>query len=166
MTASTSPALGKKRAKKCNYCEATTNLHQHHIMPVLLGGTNDGFNLLTVCKAHHHMLHGIHERASHSNLTKIGLANAQERGIVLGNRVNLKEAGRKGAAAVKAKADGFASRIAGPIRLLRGTGMTYTAIADNLNQLGVPTANKGAWRGDTVSKVLQRSLQVPQVYLH
>lgn len=156
MTASTSPALGKKRAGKCNYCEATTGLHIHHIIPRSLGGTDEGHNILTVCKDHHWQLHGIHEKASFSELTKAGMAEAKKRGVVFGNRTNLKEAQAKGAVAVKAKADAFAKRLRPIIERLRQTGMTIRAIAEQFNVMNVPTASNGIWYGTTVSNILTR----------
>lgn len=156
MTGSASPALGKKRGSKCNYCDTTTGLHTHHIIPRVLGGPDEGHNILTVCKDHHWQLHGIHEKTTFSELTKAGIAKAKQRGVVFGNRTNLMEASKKGAAAVKAKADAFALRARGVIQAMRGVGMSFHAIAQEFNNIGVPTAGNGIWYGKTVSNILTR----------
>jgi len=38
-------------------CRATRWLHVHHIIPRSQGGTNDAWNLTTVCQAHHGCVH-------------------------------------------------------------------------------------------------------------
>jgi hypothetical protein len=155
--ATTTPTLGKERADKCNYCEATTGLHTHHILPKSLGGTDDGHNLLTVCKEHHWMLHGVHERASFSELTKRGIAKAKEKGVMFGNRTNLKEAQTKGGAATKAKYAAFAQRVRPMLNRLREAGMTFRAIAEEFNVMGVPTARNGSWDASTVHSLITRT---------
>jgi hypothetical protein len=156
MTVLTASALKKKRGTKCLLCDSITDLHIHHVKPRLLGGTDDDSNLVTVCKMHHELLHSTDHATSTSTLTKIGLAKARERGVLLGNRTNLKEAQAKGVAAVKAKADAFALRARGAIQALRKVGMTFSAIAEHFNLLGVPTAKNGIWHGKTVSNILTR----------
>lgn len=154
MTVLTASALKKKRGSKCLLCDSIIDQHLHHIKPRLLGGTDDDSNLVTVCKVHHELLHSTDDATSISTLTKIGMAKAKANGVVLGNRKNLKEAGLKGTAA--AKADAFALRARGAIQALRKVGMTFSAIADQLNLLGVPTAQNGTWHSTTVSNILNR----------
>ena len=43
-------------------CKARQWLHVHHIKEVSRGGTNDPVNLLTLCSAHHRLLHYQRER--------------------------------------------------------------------------------------------------------
>ncbi len=42
----------------CENCGSTSNLQQHHILPIQHGGTDDESNLMTLCKACHEREHG------------------------------------------------------------------------------------------------------------
>ncbi|MQA37844.1 HNH endonuclease [Rugamonas aquatica] len=156
MTATIKRVRKVKRASKCMLCDATTGLHRHHVKPRSLGGTDDPDNLITLCERHHDVAHSLDDEFSRSNLTKIGLEKAKERGVVIGNRVNLKEAGIKGGETTKAKSDAFAQRFRPIIVRLQQTGMTQQEIADQFNVMGVPTLLNGLWRQTTVSGVLNR----------
>jgi len=43
----------RQRGDECKMCGATDDLHLHHIVPLLSGGTNGPFNLLTLCRSCH-----------------------------------------------------------------------------------------------------------------
>ena len=43
----------------CTICGATENLHHHHIIPKARGGDDEETNFITVCYAHHEMIHQI-----------------------------------------------------------------------------------------------------------
>ena len=43
----------KYEQDKCYKCGATENLHLHHIIPVMAGGTNEEYNLMTLCSSCH-----------------------------------------------------------------------------------------------------------------
>lgn len=45
-------------ADECYMCGATDSLELHHIIPVLAGGTNDAWNLMTLCSACHRTTEG------------------------------------------------------------------------------------------------------------
>jgi DNA invertase Pin-like site-specific DNA recombinase len=62
-----------------------------------------------------------------------------------------------GTAAVRAKADAFATRVGPMVRALRDEGLTLAAIADHLNERTVRTARGGAWTATAVKRVLERA---------
>jgi DNA invertase Pin-like site-specific DNA recombinase len=100
------------------------------------------------------------ERKMISARTKAALAAAKARGQKLGNPGNLSNGklGTERANAVKAeKADARATDLASIIREAKVNGATsLRAIADSLNDAGVPAARGGAWSAVQVSRVLAR----------
>lgn len=76
----------------------------------------------------------------------------------LGNPNGLKNARPDlGVAAVKAKADEFASRLAPTVRDLRAQNLSFQAIADRLNTMRVQTVRGGPWSAMQVKRVLDRA---------
>lgn len=54
----------KRDNYRCHLCNATTNLHVHHILPRCLGGGHDDENLVTLCAK----CHGIVEHGSDAEI--------------------------------------------------------------------------------------------------
>ena len=95
------------------------------------------------------------ERAMISERTRVALAHAKDRGVVLGNRTNLTEAATKGSDAMRQQADAFAANLMPLIRQLRASGIkTVPALAAELNARGVRTARSAMWHPTTVHNVL------------
>ena len=95
------------------------------------------------------------ERAMISERTRVALAHAKDRGVVLGNRTNLTEAATKGSDAMRQQADAFAANLMPQIRQLQASGIkTVPALAAELNARGVRTARSAMWHPTTVHNVL------------
>lgn len=163
------PILGVKVGTKCNFCDNTTGLELHHIIPRSHGGSDESNNLITVCNVHHAILHGMKSRGNISELTKKGLASAKSRGVKLGNPnaksrvtkegtvvLGLADASKLGQASNAAKADEFAKHIQPTIQRLLNEGMSIRAIARELNASGIKTARGGEWHGRTVTNIVER----------
>ena len=43
----------RETADQCCVCGTDEDLHLHHIIPLMRGGTNEAWNLLTLCRTHH-----------------------------------------------------------------------------------------------------------------
>jgi DNA invertase Pin-like site-specific DNA recombinase len=98
------------------------------------------------------------ERALISQRTTVALAQAKQRGTVLGNRTNLGEAQRKGNDIQRAQADAFAASMMPVIHQLQAQGITTVrAIAAALNERGVRTARGGDWHHATVFALMHRA---------
>ena len=103
------------------------------------------------------------ERRMISERTKAALAAARARGVKLGgyrkNPTLPPDAGRKAAVALKQKADARATDIAPIIAELQAAGATsLRAIADGLNERGIPTARGNTfWSATQVARVLGRA---------
>jgi DNA invertase Pin-like site-specific DNA recombinase len=113
---------------------------------------NPHANKLTV-----HILAAVaqHEREMISERTKAALAAAKKRGQRLGNP-NLKEAAKRGTAAVRANARRFAANVRPLIEEIRRAGASSdNAIAAKLNERNVRTARGGKWTHVQVGAILR-----------
>ena len=71
---------------KCINCGAQAE-HYHHVVPKSLGGTDKKTNLVPLCNSCHGKLHGIeftNGKLSHSELTRLGLERARQKGKRIG----------------------------------------------------------------------------------
>lgn len=97
------------------------------------------------------------ERAMVSARTRAALQAKKATGAKLGNRHNLREAGRMGAVENARAADAFASAMLPLLDSLRASGVTsLTAMAAALNARRVRTARGGTWHPMSVSRILSR----------
>lgn len=87
------------------------------------------------------------EREFISKRTTAALREAKARGVVLGGH---REGHTAHHEAVRSTADRNAQRVSQTVLSRRASGVTYTAIADELNALGVATARGGQWYATTV----------------
>ena len=98
------------------------------------------------------------ERALIATRTKDALQKLKDKGVQLGNRTNLTEAGRNGAASTKTLADVFAANVRPLIREIEAAGKTKPGdIAEALNARGVRTARGGLWHVTTVRRLITRA---------
>lgn len=92
--------------------------------------------------------------------TVAALQAKKQAGARLGNRTNLEEAQRLGAAATSRQADAFASNVLPIVRAIQAAGVTTRkGIAEALNARGVKTARGGAWHATSVARLLERGDQ-------
>lgn len=92
-----------------------------------------------------------YERTAISERTKVALAAAKARGVVLGAN------GAKIAAQRIEEADAFARRMAPVIQGLRAEGFsTIRALTEEMNRRSVPSARGGKWHEMTVFRLLAR----------
>ena len=96
-----------------------------------------------------------------SDRTKVALAAAKARGVVLGNPMGAAAFGNRrgslqGAEAVKAKADARAEELADVVRGKRAEGLSFAKVAEYLNAEGYLTARRGRWHPTTVKNLLDR----------
>ncbi len=98
------------------------------------------------------------ERAMISARTKAALQAKKATGTALGNRTNLEEAAKRGAAANAREADAFASNIIPVVRSIQAAGVTsLRGIADALNARGIATPRRGQWHPQSVGRLLERA---------
>jgi DNA invertase Pin-like site-specific DNA recombinase len=97
------------------------------------------------------------ERSLIAQRTRAALAAAKAKGVALGNRTNLNEAQRKGAAANADAAAEHTTRTAPEIIRMRDAGYSLAKIADTLNQRGMTTRNGAVWTAVQVSRILKRA---------
>jgi DNA invertase Pin-like site-specific DNA recombinase len=98
------------------------------------------------------------ERSLISDRTRVALRQAKQRGVQLGNRTNLAEAGKLGQAAQRRDADQFAANLLPLVRQIQAAGAkTLAQIAEALNARGVQTVRGGSWHASTVKNLLDRA---------
>lgn len=100
------------------------------------------------------------ERSLIAQRTRAALAAAKAKGVALGNRTNLNEAQRKGAAANASAAIEYVAQIAPEVIRLREAGQSLAKIARILNDRRISTRNGGVWTGIQVKRIIDRSLSV------
>ena len=97
------------------------------------------------------------ERSMIAARTKAALQAKKAAGAVLGNRTNLTDAGRIGAAVQAREADAFAANVLPVIRELQSNGTgSLRSIAEALNARNVKTARGGAWTAVQVARIIGR----------
>ncbi len=108
-----------------------------------------------------HLLSAVaeHEATMISARTKAALAAAKERGRVLGNPTNLRQAGEVGRQRLIERADQHAQKVLPMLQhLVKTAGITSVhAAADALNQRGVKTMRGCEWYGASVLNLIKRS---------
>jgi DNA invertase Pin-like site-specific DNA recombinase len=98
------------------------------------------------------------ERALISARTKAALQVKKAAGAQLGNRTNLGEAQKLGAAANAQAAEAFVANVLPIVRSIEAAGVTsLRGIADALNARGVQTPRRGQWHACSVARLLERA---------
>lgn len=93
-----------------------------------------------------------------SSRTKVALAARKARGLPLGTPANFTHAGRLlGASIRREKALVDQRQAEGLAQALRRQGITFEAIARELETRGYPTVQGGRWTGKQVSRILNRA---------
>jgi len=114
----------------CVACGQSGNLHQHHLVPRSIGGSDDETNLLTLCGSCHAKAHSVQAEWRHSELTKAALGAKKARGerigtINFGYSVNTKG---------KLVENKLEQLIISAIKDYRGSGMSLRNIVTKLNE--------------------------------
>jgi hypothetical protein len=140
----------------------SANLSKAHVVPFSLGGSNDPNNFVLLCWVCHQINPETPSREHYLTwLNAAPKSKAYLEWIALGKIRDPAARTREGMA--QRKAQGV--RLGRPVVMaeetrtqiteLRNQGMSLRAIAQELNEAGVPTAHGGsAWHASTVSKVL------------
>jgi DNA invertase Pin-like site-specific DNA recombinase len=95
-----------------------------------------------------------------SERTKSALAQAKQRGTVLGNPINLTESGLKGNKTAIELADNFALNLANLIHPMVSDGTSYRQIAIRLNAMKIPTQRGKEWTPVQASNIIKRLNQI------
>lgn len=105
---------------------------------------------------HMYAVLGEKERMMIGMRTRDALAVRKAAGVILGNQTNIEEAREKAAKVISDKADAFAEKMKVTVQRMLDTGMSYRAIAAELNENGTKTARGGNWDAKTISRMVQR----------
>ena len=70
----------------CVLCGTTENLHHHHVIPKIKGGTDDEDNFITLCEKHHEMIHKIQQCDNFFELARLGRERARRAGVKFGKK--------------------------------------------------------------------------------
>lgn len=142
-----------KNNHKCFECNSSVNIHHHHVVPKIKGGTKT----VPLCEECHGKIHGI-DFTNHSILTKEGLKRAKEKGIKLGNPQNLTiEAKQKGMSVIRDNRLKDSNWIICKNfieEFIKVNGkVNYTLISNTLNQQGYKTRKGFPYRPETIRRI-------------
>ena len=109
----------------CVICGKKDELHNHHIIPESMGGTDESTNLITLCDEHHEWIHQLRPGTwnKHNKLISNSLKEAKELGFKIG-RPTRKWEKNDIDNFLKDKDDGMAMRALGK-KYKCGTGTVY-----------------------------------------
>jgi hypothetical protein len=136
----------------CNCGERATCAH--HIVPLVLGGSDTLGNLASLCDGCHGLTHGI--PLNHSEATKRGLAAAKARGVKLGGTGGSSSSLAAMNRARSKNAEEHARAVGPLIQSLRNRGNTLREIATVLNESGSRTYRGCDWKATQVQRILRR----------
>ena len=79
------------KMKFCVACFSDKNLHHHHLVPKVKGGSDDQTNLITLCGYCHAKIHNLKDvwSADHKQIQRIGIENAKLLGKYKGRKSKL-----------------------------------------------------------------------------
>lgn len=97
------------------------------------------------------------ERRMISERTRLALGALKARGVLLGNRTNLDDARALSVESNKRNAAAFAAKVLPLVQSMRDKGMSYRAIALELDGLGIKTARGGNWHARTLIDMVERA---------
>jgi hypothetical protein len=136
----------------CVACAKAENLHQHHLVPKSLGGSDDERNLITLCGECHAKIHGNRSKWNTSELTKAALKKKREKGGVLGNIKTLTNENReKAIRTIKKNAEARNLKNKDVIIELHKSGYSCYAIAKKLTN---DCIDGKTWQANQVKRIL------------
>lgn len=97
------------------------------------------------------------ERKMIGERTRLALQALKAQGVLLGNRTNLDEARERAATSNRRNAATFAAKVLPLVQSMRDKGMSFTAIAGELQALGIKTARGGNWHARTLIDMVARA---------
>jgi hypothetical protein len=77
------------RLEFCVACGSIKGLNHHHLVPQSRGGSDEEWNLITLCRECHGLLHGVEWSNDASTLVREGQKRAMERGVKFGRDFKL-----------------------------------------------------------------------------
>lgn len=97
------------------------------------------------------------ERRMISERTRLALGALKAQGVLLGNRTNLDDARALSVESNKRNAAAFAAKVLPLVQSMRDKGMSFRAIALELDCLGIKTARGGNWHARTLIDMVERA---------
>lgn len=97
-----------------------------------------------------------HEREMTSQRTKEALAAASRRGVKLGNPTPQASL-QRGRSTIAARVQQQHTNIYPIVSELRGSGLSFKAIAGELERRGIPTPKGGHWHSESVARILRKA---------
>tara|TARA_Y100001963_G_scaffold65907_1_gene91819 strand:- start:24845 stop:25279 length:435 start_codon:yes stop_codon:yes gene_type:complete len=137
---------------KLNFCVACgikENLHYHHLIPKIHGGSDEETNLITLCENCHGAYHN-KKFKNHGALTRKALQDRKRNGKVYNGQLPY-GFDRDGDDMIKNASE---QAVIADIVTRRNEGATLTSIADELNERGLQGKAGGKWYASTVKNVI------------
>lgn len=135
----------------CVACLSEKDLHHHHLVPKVRGGSDDERNLITLCQACHALIHQTKEWTNHNALTREGMRKAKENKKVYTNSVYGFDV--KDGKMIKNKKEQATIRM---MKKWEKQGWEWQRIATELNNLGIKTKKGVEWHRSTIRRMMIR----------
>lgn len=145
--------LQLKKYKKCANCGSEENIEIHHIVPLIVGGTNKKSNLVALCQDCHAKIHGLN-RQGNKNGISIGMLQSAKNGSILVPGTGIYGYDYDG---VNNKLVPNPSEVAVVNKIfdLYLQGFGTRSIAEYLNSKGILSKRGGIWKGGSIIDILK-----------
>ena len=134
----------------CVACGAKENIQHHHLKPASKGGSDEEFNLITLCIQCHAIIHNRTKAFSHKQLTADALAAKKSRKERTGSIPFGFNLATDGVHLIENEAE---QQILTEVKRLRGAGLGLTAIAENLALRGFVARNGKTFTATQISRI-------------
>lgn len=142
----------------CVACGTKENIQHHHLKPASKGGSDEEFNLITLCIKCHATIHGREKAFSHKQLTVAALAAKRARGERTGGIPYGYDLSGDNKTLIANKLEIDAISL---MKSMRDQGLSLRAIGEELERRGIATKKGGKWAAMTIKQLIDNPLAIP-----
>ena len=142
----------------CVACGTKENIQHHHLKPASKGGSDEEFNLITLCIQCHAIIHGRDKAFTHSSLTKAAMGIKKASGQLVGSVPFGYDLDSNGVDLIANESELEAIAM---MRELRKRRYSLARIALKLESMGIKTKKgKTKWQPMTILNLLNNPLAI------
>jgi hypothetical protein len=138
----------------CVACGTKENIQHHHLKPASKGGSDEEFNLITLCIQCHATIHNRTKAFSHKQLTVDALAAKKSRGERAGSVPYGYDLADDGQTLIANKFESDAIIL---MQRLHAKGLSLRKIGAELDKRGIATKKGAKWAAATINQILLKT---------